>query len=107
MAIRCFGRAGFFAVVLAVVARAFDFTALRAEGRAADLAPLRFFIAVWAALRDFVVLLAFLLVFLAMGRLPVVMMEASTETVFVGWKKPNVVRLRVRSEKDGGHGASA
>ena len=53
---RCLGRAGFFvavfAAVLAGAERAFAFTALRADDRAADLAPLRFFTAVCAALRD-------------------------------------------------------
>ncbi|MGY4452759.1 hypothetical protein ACVWZR_007419 [Bradyrhizobium sp. i1.3.1] len=65
MAMRCLGRAGFFGAAFAGVVRAFAFTALRAEDRATALAPLRFFTAAWVALRDFV--------FLAMGRLPVVM----------------------------------
>src|SRR3954451_1878170 len=59
---RCLGRAGFLTDDLAGVARAFAFTALRAEDRAAGLAPLRFFTAAWDALRDFA--------FLAMGGLP-------------------------------------
>jgi len=42
------GRAGFFGAAV----RAFAFTALRAEDRAATLAPLRFFTAIFAAGRD-------------------------------------------------------
>src|ERR1044072_2056976 len=46
---RCFGRAAFFGALLAGAVRAFAFTALRAEDRAAALAPLRFFTAVFVA----------------------------------------------------------
>lgn len=45
MAMRCFGRAGFFGATV----RAFTFTALRAVDRAAALTPLRFFTAVFVA----------------------------------------------------------
>lgn len=45
MAMRCFGRTGFFGATV----RGFAFTALRAEDRAATLAPLRFFNAVFIA----------------------------------------------------------
>src|ERR1700761_6244780 len=84
MAMRCLGRAGFFAAAFAGVARAFVVTALRAVGRVAALVPLHFFFtADCAALRD-----AGFFLDLAMNVLPLLLWrEASTDPDIRGWAK--------------------